>query len=78
MRTNSASSTLKLRVLFLTMISGLVGKFVEKGTFPRWKSASWLFAENTAERFAYYGLRSVLILFLKDILDYSDDDATVW
>lgn len=60
------------------MLSGLVGKFVEKGTFPKWKGASWLFAENTAERFAYYGMRAVLILFMKDVLDYDDDTATIW
>jgi len=46
--------------------------------YPRWKSASFLFAENTLERFGYYGVRAVLILFLRDMLAYSDDDATLW
>ena len=45
--------------------------------YPRWKSASFLFAENTLERFGYYGVRSVLILFLRDMLAYDDDTGKV-
>ena len=32
---------------------------------PRWKGASFLFAENTFERFGYYGVRAVLLLFMR-------------
>ena len=45
---------------------------------PRWKGASWLFLENTFERFGYYGIRAVLLLYLRDMLGYDNDSSTIW
>lgn len=50
----------------------------EEQKLPRWKSASFLFVENTFERFGYYGIRAVLLLFLRDMLGYDDDASTIW
>ena len=60
---------------FLPFFNEVLGS---KINHPRWKSASFLFAENTLERFGYIGARSILILFLRDMLLYDDDTATVW
>ena len=45
--------------------------------YPGYKSAGFLFGENLFERFAYYGIRAVLVLYLKDMLGYSDDMSTI-
>ena len=39
--------------------------FFSELELPRWKGASFLFAENTFERFGYYGVRAVLLLFMR-------------
>ena len=45
--------------------------------FEHWKAASFIFAENTFERFGRYGLRAILLLYLRDMLDFDRDKSTM-
>ncbi|EDW82859.2 uncharacterized protein Dwil_GK10225 [Drosophila willistoni] len=45
--------------------------------YPYPKSVFFIISNEFCERFNYYGMRTVLVLFLKSALDYSEDTATV-
>ncbi|XP_026332707.1 peptide transporter family 1 isoform X2 [Hyposmocoma kahamanoa] len=47
----------------------------EKLPYP--KAVGFIVANEFCERFSYYGLRTILSLYLRDMLGYSDDGATV-
>ncbi|XP_069688350.1 peptide transporter family 1 isoform X2 [Periplaneta americana] len=47
----------------------------EKPKYP--KSVFFIITNEFCERFSYYGMRTILAIYLKNILHYSDDDATV-
>jgi len=47
----------------------------EKPKYP--KSVFFIISNEFCERFSYYGMRTILALYLRNILLYSDDDATV-
>ncbi|KAK7788795.1 hypothetical protein R5R35_010889 [Gryllus longicercus] len=41
------------------------------------KSVFFIIVNELCERFSYYGMRTILVLYLTSILTYSEDDATV-
>ncbi|XP_060839688.1 peptide transporter family 1-like isoform X3 [Rhopalosiphum padi] len=41
------------------------------------KSVWFIVCDELCERFNYYGLRTILVLYLTSILNYSDDDSTM-
>ncbi|XP_021917359.1 peptide transporter family 1 isoform X3 [Zootermopsis nevadensis] len=47
----------------------------KKPKYP--KSVFFIVSNEFCERFSYYGMRTILALYLRNILLYSDDDATV-
>ncbi|KAJ4436486.1 hypothetical protein ANN_16517 [Periplaneta americana] len=47
----------------------------QKPKYP--KSVFFIITNEFCERFSYYGMRTILAIYLKNILHYSDDDATV-
>ncbi|XP_069688352.1 peptide transporter family 1 isoform X4 [Periplaneta americana] len=47
----------------------------KKPKYP--KSVFFIITNEFCERFSYYGMRTILAIYLKNILHYSDDDATV-
>ncbi|XP_023946831.2 peptide transporter family 1 [Bicyclus anynana] len=49
----------------------------EPGKLPYPKSVGFIVTNEFCERFSYYGIRTVLSLYLRDKLGYSDDSATV-
>ncbi|XP_039763196.1 peptide transporter family 1 isoform X2 [Pararge aegeria] len=49
----------------------------EPGKLPYPKSVGFIVTNEFCERFSYYGIRTVLSLYLRDKLGYTDDNATV-
>ena len=47
----------------------------EKIPYP--KSIPFILTTEFCERFSYYGMRAILVLFLSSVLKYSDTDSSV-
>lgn len=47
----------------------------ERPKYP--KSVFFIVSNEFCERFSYYGMRTILAIYLRNVLLYSDDDATV-
>ncbi|XP_034839700.1 peptide transporter family 1-like isoform X1 [Maniola hyperantus] len=55
----------------------LLTKELKKRKLPYPKSVGFIVTNEFCERFSYYGIRTVLSLYLRDKLGYTDDSATV-
>ena len=49
----------------------------EETKIPYPKSIPFILTTEFCERFSYYGMRAILVLFLSNILGYSETDSSV-
>lgn len=48
----------------------------KKATYP--KGVPYIIGNEAAERFSYYGMKAILIVFMTTYLKMSENDATIW